>query len=251
MLCMVNPAIRTPGVEDEMVNKSAFVFTSLALCMAALAQGPARDSNVVGWQRIETHKGYNFLAPNFVKFLGDQTWSLDNIRGKFTDGDSITFLDSTNTVVATFKWLTGQSFGLDNFPHGWYHEEGDYAPADFECRAGTATLFYFQHPAHLFFIGEVAEGDLQVQLPAGQTYAGTARPFPVMFQSLSWAGIPSLSTLIWMNEEGNVAQQRRWSGGGWQALDTSSEWPYGVGLRVNVRMGQGTVTVPGPDPAWL
>ena len=161
------------------------LMTALAMCtVASLALAQVQSANVVGYHTKALSAGYNLYAPVFTTIGSNKVSNLNAIKGNFTEGDVVEFLDNTANQVAGYTWL----LAADNYSgvDGWC----DATPVVISTNIpqGVSLLIASQNPVNIIHSGEAADVSVPVNVHSGYVVVGNGTPTTRTLSQITFSG---------------------------------------------------------------
>ena len=229
--------------------------TLFTLAIAMVASADVASQNIVGYQTFTAAAGYTPLAPTFISVGGTASITAADVKGDFSEFDSLQIFDDAGNVATELFWLVDGSMGGSGT--GWYQSDFSTLANDTVLLAGSAFWVNSAAGATITIAGQVNKEAVIINAGVGYTATGNAKPVETTVGALQFGGLSEFDSIQIFDDAGNVATEIFWlvdgsmggSGTGWYQSDFSTlandtVFSSGAAFWINSAAGGVTMTIP-------
>ncbi|MCF7709498.1 MAG: hypothetical protein K9N52_11420 [Verrucomicrobia bacterium] len=174
-----------------MRTKTLFLTAALgaASMICALAQEPVYSVNVVGYVNVDVPAGFSIVAN-----------PLDNKDGNMLSN----LIPDTENGAMVYKYDPASGFVSSTY------FMGSWSP-DLELQPGEGAFVNVSSPTTITFVGEVMQGDLSVELPAGFSLVASQVPQSIKLEDMNFPA--ENGDMVYFFRDGNYSSSTFFMGG--------------------------------------
>lgn len=221
----------------------------------AVPAGHGRAESIVGYQNRSIQSGYTSISPVFVSVSDASVYKVKDIKGEFSEGDSIQIFGSIGDVETEYFYCEQGS--LVEGKTGWYADDFETPVGDNDLLAGSEFWFNAQGNAEITISGQVNKNDIVVELSSGFTPVGNCAPVAYVLDDFLFENLAEGDSIQIFDSVGDVLAEYFYceqgslveSKTGWYADDFETQAgatpiESGKGFWMNCQSKGATITVP-------